>query len=67
MDAQSEQIIKEIQEKRQRLGENLTELENKVREATDWRTYYYKNPFLMIGVAAGAGLLLASWLIPSKR
>jgi ElaB/YqjD/DUF883 family membrane-anchored ribosome-binding protein len=67
MDAQSEQIIKDIQEKRARLGDNLTELETRVRDATDWRTYYNRNPWIMMGAAVAGGLLMAAMFTPSRR
>lgn len=67
MDAQSEQIIKDIQEKRERLGDNITELENRVRDAADWRTYFNRNPWLMMGAAAAGGFLMSAILVPSRR
>ncbi len=67
MDAQSEQIVKDIQAKRERLGDNLAELENRVRAATEWRTYFNRKPWLMLGAALGGGLILASILTPQKR
>jgi len=67
MDAQSEQIVKDIQEKRDKLSDNLAELENRVRAAAEWRTYFNRNPWLMLGAALGGGLLLASILTPQRR
>jgi ElaB/YqjD/DUF883 family membrane-anchored ribosome-binding protein len=67
MDAQSEQIIRDIQDKRERLGENLAELEIKVRDATNWRTYFNRNPWMMIGASAAAGFLLSAILVPSRH
>ena len=67
MDAQSEQIIKNIQERRERLGDNLAELETRVRDAADWRTYFSRNPWLMMGAAAAGGLLMSAMLGPSRR
>ena len=67
MDTQSEQIIKNIQDHRERLGDNLAELETRVREAADWRTYFSRNPWLMMGAAAAGGLLVSAMLVPSRR
>ena len=67
MDSQSEQIIKHIEDRREKLGENLAELEQKVREVTDWRTYYNRNPFVMLGAALAGGVLLSAWLLPGRR
>jgi len=66
MDPQSEQIIRDIQDKRDRLSENLNELEHKVRSATDWRTYYNRNPWMMVGIALGGGLILSSFFAPHR-
>jgi hypothetical protein len=35
-------------------------LERKVKSVTDWKHYYAKSPMMMIGVAFGAGVLLAA-------
>ena len=67
MDAQSEQIVKDIQEKREQLSENLTALETRVREATDWRVYYNRYPWLMMGAALVGGLFVSSILTPPRR
>ncbi len=66
MDAQSEQIIKDIQTNRERLGDNLAELENKMRDVTNWRSYFSRNPWLAMGAAAASGLLMAAILIPPR-
>ena len=67
MDAQSEQIIKHIQEKREQLGDNLAELETRVRAETNWRTHFQRKPWLMMALALGGGLLAASLLTPVRR
>jgi hypothetical protein len=56
----SNQIERQIQAERGQLGQNLNELELKVQEVTDWRAQFQKRPMLMMGVAVGSGLLLAS-------
>jgi hypothetical protein len=66
MDEKPDQIIGEIEAKREELGRNLNELETRVRRSTDWKTYYEKNPMLMIGAALGGGVLLGS-MIKGKR
>ena len=60
MGEKSNQIEHEIQAERGQLGRNLNELQSKVEEVTDWRAQFQKRPMLMIGIAAGGGLLLAS-------
>jgi len=54
------QIENHIEDTRGNLGSNLQELERKVKSATDWRYYYSKSPMTMIGVAFGAGVLVAA-------
>ena len=66
MDEGTGTIIKDILEERQRLGDNLEELEQKVREAADWRTYFNRKPWVLMGVALGGGLLLSALLVPSR-
>jgi len=51
----------------ERLGDNLAELANKMREAANWRTYFSRNPWLATGGATAGGLLIAAILIPPGR
>ena len=67
MDPRSEQIVKHIQQKRDPLGDNLAELQTRVREAVNWRTYFFRNPWAMIGASALAGYLPSSLFIPRRR
>jgi hypothetical protein len=60
MGEKSNQIERQIQAERGQLGQNLNELQSKVDEVTDWRAQFQKRPMLMMGVAVGSGLLLAS-------
>jgi len=60
MDEKPDQIIGHIEAQRSELGRNLNELENKVRRSTDWRTYYDRNPMLILGAALGGGVLLGA-------
>jgi hypothetical protein len=60
MDEKPDQIIGHIEAQRHELGRNLNELETRVRATTNWRTYFDKNPMMMIGVALGGGILMGS-------
>lgn len=61
------EIEAHIEDTRQHLGSNLHELEQKVKDATDWKHHYKTNPGTLLGVAAGGGLLLAMMLGGGKR
>jgi len=60
MDEKPDQIIGHIEAQKDQLGRNLNELEEKVRRTTDWRTYFDRNPMLVLGAAMGGGLLLGT-------
>ena len=60
MGEKSNQIERQIVAERGELGQNLNELQRRVEQATDWRFQFQKRPMLMMGVALGGGLLLAS-------
>jgi hypothetical protein len=50
-----------IDAERTRLGRDLEEIENRMKDAVDWRTWYEKNTALVLGVAAAGGLLVSLW------
>lgn len=61
------QIEAHIEDTRKDLGSNLHELERKVKSVTDWKQHFQSNPMTMLGVAFGAGILLATMLGGSKN
>jgi hypothetical protein len=62
----SGQIERHIQETRNDLGDNFSELEEKVRTAVDWRAQFEERPMTMIALAFGGGVLLSA-LLPTRR
>jgi hypothetical protein len=54
------QIEQEIMAERRQLGRNLSEFEMKAQQLRDWRTYYRRNPTLLLGLALGGGLALSA-------
>ena len=60
------QIERDIELQRGDLSRNLSELEDKAKALTDWKTHFEKNPMTMIGVAFGGGVLLASLMGSGK-
>ena len=67
MGERSDQITRTIEQTRGELGANLSELEYKVRDVTDWRKQVQKSPLTMIGIAFGGGVLLSRVLGGSPR
>jgi hypothetical protein len=61
----TDQIERQIYDKRHELDENIHELRHKVRNAVDWRAQTQERPWTMIGLAFGAGLLTS--LVVAKR
>jgi hypothetical protein len=59
MAEQTDQLEKHIQSKRNELGQNLEELESKVKSAGDWHTYFERYPMTALGISLGGGILLA--------
>jgi hypothetical protein len=49
----------QIQGQRAKLGHHVQELEERLRETTDWRNYVRRRPFAMLASAFGLGLGIA--------
>ena len=58
----TDQIERQIEQKRNQLSENFTELEQKVKSAVDWRTQFEERPGTMLAIAFGGGVLLSAML-----
>jgi len=55
----TDQIERHISETRNELGDNIHELQQKVKTAFDWRAQVQERPGTMLAIAAGGGLLLS--------
>jgi hypothetical protein len=66
MGERTDQIERQIAETRGELGDNLGELQNKVKSAVDWRAQFQQRPGTLLAVAFGGGVILSA-LIPSNR
>jgi hypothetical protein len=64
MGEKPDQIERHIQHQRSELEENISELEEKVKSAFDWRTQFEERPAIMLGAAFVGGALLSA-LLPS--
>ena len=60
------QIERHIQETRDDLGENLNELQQKVKTAMDWRAQFEQRPGTSLALAFGGGVLLSA-LLPTRH
>jgi len=66
MGQKADQIERHIGEQRAELGENINELQRKVKNTFDWRAQFKQRPIAMLGLAAGGGLLLSA-IIGGRR
>jgi len=55
---ETRRIMEHIENERERLGENLDEIESRFKDATDPRAWFDKNPAMILGAAAAGGILL---------
>ena len=55
-------IEREIESARNMLGRQLSEVEEKAKDAMDWRSHYRRNPIPMLAAAAAAGFVISGWL-----
>lgn len=67
MGENTNQIEQEIRDKRDNLGRNLDELEDKARELADWRTHYRNHSAAFVGAAFGVGVVLGLASIPRRH
>jgi hypothetical protein len=66
MGERSDEIEERINRTRGELSENFSELEEKVRNAFDWRAQFEERPMAFLAVAFGGGVL-ASAVLPGAR
>jgi len=50
--------MEHIETEREQLGENLEEIESRIKDAADPRAWYERNPGLILGAAAAGGVVL---------
>ena len=62
MGDRTDEIERHIEEQRHELSENVSELQEKVKSAMDWRAQFEERPLVMMGLAFGGGVLLSTLL-----
>jgi hypothetical protein len=65
MGERPDQIERHIRSQRDELGDNFSELEQKVKSAFDWRSQFSERPGTMLGLAFAGGVVLAA-ILPSS-
>ncbi len=66
MGEKPDQIRQQIEAARNRLGQNLDELEYRVKRTTDWRTHFDTHPWAFLG-AAFAGSMLLTMMLSGRK
>jgi len=56
----TDEIVTDIDRTRQELQSNIEELETRMKEITDWRSWVQRHPVPMIVAAMVGGVLLSS-------
>ncbi len=67
MGEKTDEIERHIREQRRELGQNISELQQKVKDTLNWRTQFEQHPIAMFGMALGGGLLLSGILTHRHR
>lgn len=66
MGQEPSEIEREIAQQREDLAGHVQELEAKIGEVTDWRTYVRERPLAVTAGAFGAGLVMAFLFVRSR-
>ena len=59
----AEEIRNDIELKKQAISETVDQLDERLHEGMDWRSYVKRHPFLALGLAAGLGFFVSSKLV----
>jgi hypothetical protein len=61
MGEKPDDIAREIEQARERLGADLNQLEYRVKSTLDWRAHFDRNPLAFVGGAFAAAFLVG-WM-----
>jgi len=67
MAQRASEIVRELRSHRERLGEDLDDLQAKVKENADWHTHYRENPHWFLGAAFVGGVIAAALVTTGKK
>jgi hypothetical protein len=62
----ADQIRSEIEETRAKLGQDLNDLEYKVKQETDWRLHVRRRPWRYLGAVFAASMIMG-FAVSGKR
>ena len=60
-------IANEIASEQYRIRRDRRELESRLRESVDWRSYSDRRPFSVVGIAFVGGIVFGAWTAGSER
>lgn len=60
-------IRQQVEQARARLGQNLNQLEYRVKAELDWRVHFDRHPWLFLGLAFAAALAAGLATAPRPR
>jgi len=67
MGEKPDQIERHIQHQRSELEDNISELQEKVKSAFDWRTQFEERPAIFLGAAFLGGVVVSALLPSTSR
>lgn len=67
MDQRTGQIVEEILEERQRVGDDIAALERRVKGNTTWQGHFARKPWMVVALAIGGGFLLSTLFMPKSH
>jgi hypothetical protein len=62
-----DEIKREIEQARERIGAGLNQLEHRVQGALDWRAQFDRRPWAFVGGAFGLAFLIGWLAAPSRQ
>jgi len=67
MGQESDELKRQVDQARERLHQDLNDLEYRVKTETDWRVHYQRHPWPFLGAAFLGALLFSLALFGTRR